>query len=113
MNVAELRKAGARVRIIHHRRIDEAFLNWDPDDPIEYNPALPMVVYPIVTMPTRELREAGALEFAEAKGGFTEAFVQTPDGVQHYGRSVCSLKDGFCKKVGVELAIKRALNGQS
>lgn len=52
--------------------------------------------------------EAANFRFAPC-GGKTEVFLTLPDGTYAMGRAVCSDQDGFWRKAGRELALRRAL----
>lgn len=45
------------------------------------------------------------------KGGKTVVQVKTPDGIELEGIAVCSKKENYNKKLGVSIALGRALNG--
>lgn len=54
-------------------------------------------------------REGANFRFA-ARGGRTEVFLTLSDGTYAVGRAICSTEDGFCYKIGRELATKRAID---
>lgn len=43
------------------------------------------------------------------KGGRTEVQVESPDGIVVVGEAKCSKKENYCKKVGVKIALGRAM----
>jgi hypothetical protein len=45
------------------------------------------------------------------KGGKTVIQVKTPEGIELEGTAVCSRKENYNKKLGVSIALGRALNG--
>ena len=45
----------------------------------------------------------------ETKGGKTVVEVRTPDGKEIKGEAICSSKDNYSKKIGVRIALGRAL----
>jgi hypothetical protein len=44
-------------------------------------------------------------------GGKTEVYVTTPNGEDFQGAAICSKKERFNKKMGVSIALGRALSG--
>lgn len=71
MNVEELRKSGYKIRVHHHRKVNEGGIN--------------------------------------SRGGKTVVEVTTPDGRTLVGVSRCSRKENFNKRLGVRIALGRAL----
>jgi len=47
------------------------------------------------------------------KGGKTEVFITTPAGEDFHGVSFCSKKERYNKKMGVSIALGRALTGNA
>lgn len=48
----------------------------------------------------------------EPRGGRTEVRIEFPDGEIYQGKSVCSKKENWDRRVGLYLAIEKALNSQ-
>lgn len=71
MTIEELRKAGYKIRVHHHRKVCAAGIN--------------------------------------ARGGKTVVEVTTPDGTTLVGMSRCSRKENFKKRMGVQIALGRAM----
>ncbi len=42
-------------------------------------------------------------------GGITTVCITTPTGQVLIGKAICSNKDNFCKKFGIQLALERAM----
>lgn len=82
MTVAELRRSGYKVRVIHIRNDNPAhyYMNADPSP---YHP----------------------------KGGETVVEITTPDKNNLIGVAVCHPRDNYNKKMGVKIAVGRALTG--
>lgn len=78
--VASLRRKGYKVRVYHSRDTEPIF---DP--------------------------RGGWTSVKKAKGGHTEVNLISPQGIRATGEALCSLKDNYCKKTGVRIALKRAL----
>ncbi len=86
--VRELRQEqGYKVRVTHYRKTSK---NSD--------------LYSLA-----DLRDGEFMDFVEAKGGKTVVEVQSPDGTELKGESICNNDDAFCKKTGRSLALARAL----
>ena len=79
--VKSLRQAGNKVRVIHDR-------------PRYQNP--------------KSMRLTSFGPYKE-KGGTTEIQITTPEGIDVSGKSKCSPKDNYNKKLGVRIALGRAL----
>lgn len=47
------------------------------------------------------------------KGGVTTVQVRTPEGIELEGRAVCSKEDNYNKKLGVSIALGRALKNNN
>ncbi len=77
--VKELRQSGYKIKIIHFR--EKGFIEHGWCD----------VPYPL------------------AKGGRTELLLMSPEGIQIKAEAKCSGKDNYCRKVGVAIALGRAL----
>lgn len=80
MTVEQLRKSGYKVRVIHTRRGK--------------------------TMPRLD---GGMVQTVSERGGKTVVQVRTPDGEELEGVAVCSVKDNFNRRLGVRIALGRAL----
>lgn len=74
VTVAQLRKSGYKVRVLHSR-------NTDPDGTIS------------------------------CMGGRTTVEITTPDGRDLSGSSKCRDDEKYCKRMGVEIALGRAMSG--
>lgn len=48
-----------------------------------------------------------------AKGGLTAVAIERPDGRTFYGYAVCSPRDNYCKAIGRQIALGRALKAAS
>ena len=48
----------------------------------------------------------------ETKGGKTVVEVRTPDGKEIKGEAICSPEDNYNKKIGVRIALGRALKNE-
>lgn len=84
-NVQNLRQAGFKVRVYHHRR----------------NVANNKTGYVI----------GQSCKDSIATGGYTTVEITTPDNEILYGRADCSSFDNYNKRIGVAIALGRALNG--
>jgi len=80
MNVEQLRKSGYKVRVIHSRRGK-----------------------------TMQRMDGGVVQTLSERGGHTVVQVRTPDGEELEGVAVCSTKDNFNRRLGVKIALGRAL----
>jgi hypothetical protein len=80
MNVEQLRKSGYKVRVIHSRRGK-----------------------------TMQRMDGGVVQTLSERGGQTIVQVRTPDGEELEGVAVCSTKDNFNRRLGVKIALGRAL----
>jgi hypothetical protein len=92
--VVELRRAGNKVRVTHMR--------WNM--PVWTDDMTGMML-----MSRHEAGEAGLIWEPSSKGGLTIVEITTPDGKSLRGESLCSYKDGYCRKFGVQAALQRAL----
>ena len=90
MKIKELRQAGYKVRVNHFR-------------------------YHGVTgclHPAHFFRESAhpmSRCWISPKGGLTEVEIRTPDGKELKGKAECSRKDTFNRKLGLTIAVNRAL----
>jgi hypothetical protein len=80
--VQSLRKAGNKVRVIHYRAVSKRKL-----------------------LPAKEVDPT----ILKPKGGKTVVDITTPDGKELTGEAVCSNKDSFNRKMGLAIAVGRAL----
>ena len=80
MNVEQLRKSGYKVRVIHSRRGK-----------------------------TMQRMDGGVVQTLSERGGMTVVQVRTPDGEELEGVALCSSKDNFNCRLGVKIALGRAL----
>ena len=81
IDVESLRRSGYKVRVHHHRKL------------------------------TRVAKLDGKALVAAARGGRTVIEITTPDGETLIGTARCSRKENFNKKLGVRIALGRALKG--
>jgi hypothetical protein len=94
MNVIEqLRKAGNRVRVTHYREFYE----------------LNHLGRPVIKFKARHEVPKGYMQRALPRGGVTEVEVITPNGKSVRGITICSNKDAFCKREGVNKAMEKVL----
>ena len=96
VTIHQLRQKGFKVKV-HHLRYDSRSVK------IHRKKAKPY--------PTKQFIETGEQKFIFPRGGITTVEILCPDGQTLAGESNCSLKDGFKKKVGVHMALGRALKG--
>jgi uncharacterized protein (UPF0303 family) len=80
MTVEQLRKSGYKVRVIHTRRGK-----------------------------TMQNLNGGLVQTVSERGGKTVVQVRTPDGEELEGVAVCSAEDNFNRRLGVKIALGRAL----
>ena len=93
--VHNLRKAGYKVRVIHYRY-------YKADS----------VVGSAILLSKKELKEIAPCDnrfILLPRGGKTAVEITTPSGANTFGESICSRKDGFNRKLGLKIAINRAL----
>lgn len=90
--IEELRKSGYKVRI-HHRRKYEAKIK-------------------VIDIDVKGRQSYEVTERILPRGGETVVELTTPDGEVLVGDSVCCEKDFFNKKMGVKIALGRALKCQ-
>ncbi len=93
LTVKELRRQGCKVRINHLRYYDR--YNGDP-----------------INKHTAELLKLGG-DFKKVKprGGITKVEIDFPTGDSVVGEAVCSKEDNYDKKLGIQIALGRALKG--
>jgi hypothetical protein len=96
--VAELRRMGYKVKVSHYR--------WYLDEGLgsELDKAWALLA-------RYEAEEAGHYDISnpDCCGGLTEIELSTPDGKTVKTVAECADEDGFSKKIGVNIALKRAL----
>jgi hypothetical protein len=80
MTVEQLRKSGYKVRVIHTRRGK-----------------------------TTQRMDGGMIQTVSERGGMTVVQVRTPEGEELEGVALCSAKDNFNRRMGVRIALGRAL----
>lgn len=78
--VKSLRQSGYKIKVIHHRLYEKGDVEKF-DWRGEYS----------------------------AKGGTTQLLLMSPEGIQIKAEAKCSEKDNYCRKVGVAIALGRAL----
>lgn len=118
--VESLRKNGYSVRITHYR--DYNLVRVYDEKSEEY-----IVVDDIYNIDLDLLEEATGKNVADmtgvaqhqlpkslhkyvtTHGGVTTAEITAPDGTEVFGKAECSVSDNFNRRLGVKLALKRAL----
>lgn len=86
--VESLRSKGYRVYVRHHRVYQDQFVRIDTEKEL----------YEKKSVPT-------------SKGGKTTVEVTTPQGEVLHGQSTCGKSEQFSRKLGVKVALGRALKG--
>lgn len=89
----QLRQAGNRVYVTHYREYFE-LVNGRPV---------------IVPHATHELADKKDVKYALPKGGMTEVKVTTRSGKEFVAVADCSVKENYCRKTGVRVALERLL----
>ena len=79
--VKSLRQSGYKVKIIHHRVREKQIFSGKFDERMGDS----------------------------AKGGRTELFLISPEGIQVKAEAKCSPKDNYCRRTGVAICLGRAL----
>jgi hypothetical protein len=97
-SVEQLRKSGYKVRVVHRRR----YLDFNGDDVYFSN-------FESQQPDFQEVWMQGPL----MTGGYTKVEVTTPEGDDLSGIAECSLRDQFNRKMGLNIALGRALNGRA
>jgi hypothetical protein len=77
--IATLRRSGYKVRVLHTRNYKKV------------------------------LKICGIFEELSAKGGLTRIEITTPSGEDVWGEAVCSKEDNWDRKLGISIALGRAL----
>jgi hypothetical protein len=95
MTVKELRQAKNKVRVIHYR-----YLEVNDDE----NKAR------LDLFPRFELKEKHTLKDVSPRGGKTVIQVSYTNGKEYSAEAVCSLKDNFCYRRGVIIALGRIIS---
>lgn len=113
LNVNNLRAEGFRVRVTHYRR----YLNYDGMKLFVYSLTPKDVNKPLhlnnhndfafVELPNVH---SPGLKWALPHGGKTYVTITDPDNKYHFtGTAKCSVRDQYCKREGVQLALNRAM----
>ena len=85
--IAELRRAGFRIRVTHFRYINKR-----------------------KKLTQKEIRDQfGSLRSVLARGGSTIIEVSDPNGKNGMGKAVCIKSDAFYRKTGIDIALSQAL----
>ena len=109
MTIASLRKSGVKVRV-NHLRIDRndiiklrdraGFINLDGQS-VERNRVLAKLVKPLSQIQSKDIF---------CKGGITRVTIENEDGtIGSFAESVCSINDSYNRKLGIKIALGRAL----
>lgn len=97
-SVHELRKNGYKIRVIH-KRYYSSYGNLYTTGHVE-----------LLTRRDADLLISDGIKiFILPKGGFTKVEITTPDGRNLDGQSECSIKDSFNRKLGLKIALNRAM----
>lgn len=89
MTVQQLRNMGYKVRVLHNR-LYNGYHKWQ--------------------VGAREYIQHYAPIDPDAKGGSTQIIIDSPSGQHFQGLAICSKKENYNKKMGVRIALGRALN---
>lgn len=87
--VESLRKSGHKVRVTHYRHYQKRPFERQDKNLYRQNEMDYWLIGP--------------------RGGKTVVEILTPDGQERYGESICSIKDAYVKKFGVQKALNRAM----
>ena len=88
MTIEQLRHNGYKVKVLHHRLYNGSH-KWQVGNNNNcYGPIDP-----------------------DAKGGSTHIIIDSPNGEHFEGIAICSRKENYNKKIGVRIALGRALYG--
>lgn len=102
--VASLRKQGYKVRVTHQRYYFTGKMETSNDDGVE-----------LLSRYEAEHHEFGNLLLdgttPEGNGGQTLVEITTPTGETLYGNAVCSTSQNYDRKLGVYIALGRAMKG--
>ncbi len=97
-SIAELRRSGLRVFVLHKRyynvRVDYPYLHKCVVGPLSRKEAVLLGYDPLDVV---------------SKGGYTEVEIYEGDKLIAQGRSHCSERDQFARKIGRQIALGRAL----
>lgn len=93
MILDKLKSEGYDVRVTHLRR-------WIPKNGGS----------PVLSTRNQIISADGNMEYAMATGGETKVEVTSPDGRKASAFAVCSDKDNFNRKIGLNIAVGRALS---
>lgn len=98
--VSELRRGGCKVWVTHKRY-------YDKDRPKLLNKSdANHLIYCDLSLCIKNNK------LLLAKGGLTEVRIDLPNGDTLTGKAQCSLKDAYNKKLGLQIALGRALRGK-
>ncbi len=95
--VQSLRQSGHKVRVIHSR-----YLADQVNHPKQFGG-----IKNIQLFTQHELKQNGYTKVVSARGGKTFVQVTTPDGRELFAETLCSTKDNFSRKLGVQIALGR------
>lgn len=97
-----LRQAGYKVRVNHYRFVKH---RSEYDTVYSMNHGKSRIeLLALFTIKALNLQDQ-----IVSHGGLVDVEVLCPDGVEVVGRSECSAKDWYCNKIGVKIALSRAL----
>jgi hypothetical protein len=85
--VKELRQSGYKVRVLHHRNYK---------------------TYKVANNPNQFVQKS-----IHNLGGKTEIIIDSPNGEHYEGVAICSKTDNYNKKLGVKIALGRAMFGKN
>lgn len=87
-NVEQLRKMGNKVRVMHFRYANRKHGG--------------------ILFSNQEMKKNGFIP--DPRGGKVSVEITMPDNTTKFGEAICSTKDNYNKRVGVSIAIGRALS---
>jgi hypothetical protein len=87
MTIEQLRHSGYKVKVLHNRLYNGVYI-WQ----------------------NRVKQIDGPID-PDAKGGSTMVIIDSPDGQHFEGVAICSKKENYNKRMGVKIALGRALYG--
>jgi len=94
-SVHNLRKQGFKVRVIISRNVN---LNAQSNSEMQL-------------IPYKEFKNSKTIDRSRlGKGGSVQVEITTPDNKEKRGAANCYFKDGFNRKLGLKIAINRALH---
>lgn len=103
LTVQKLREMGYKVRVTHKRVYSHIYDLHNNERRLDLGSRRKFPRF------TRTLANQIGLSNIHCRGGETIVEVTTPDNVDAFGVSLCSLKDHYNKKLGVEIALGRAV----